>query len=69
MLNCMRKQTDAYKATGCYNMLCSGFVQTSRRVAIGVAISPISSYDGGQFDISVLIWKVRTYVRHIYCNL
>ncbi|TQD83178.1 hypothetical protein C1H46_031283 [Malus baccata] len=49
--------TDAYQATGCYNLLCSGFVQTNSRIAIGAAISPTSSYHGGQFDISLLIWK------------
>ncbi|CAK9173740.1 unnamed protein product [Ilex paraguariensis] len=49
--------TDAYQATGCYNLLCSGFVQTNNRVAIGAAISPTSSYNGGQFDISLLVWK------------
>lgn len=51
-------QSDAYQATGCYNLLCSGFVQTNNRIAIGAAISPTSSYAGGQFDISLLIWKV-----------
>ncbi|KAK1408694.1 hypothetical protein QVD17_40685 [Tagetes erecta] len=49
--------TDAYQATGCYNLLCSGFVQTNNKIAIGAAISPTSSYNGGQFDISLLIWK------------
>ncbi|KAG5059242.1 uncharacterized protein LOC114409661 [Glycine soja] len=49
--------SDAYQATGCYNLLCSGFVQTNNRIAIGAAISPTSSYAGGQFDISLLIWK------------
>ncbi|PSS26883.1 protein of unknown function DUF239 protein [Actinidia chinensis var. chinensis] len=49
--------SDAYQATGCYNLLCSGFVQTNNRIAIGAAISPMSSYRGGQFDISLLIWK------------
>ncbi|KAI3439537.1 uncharacterized protein J3R85_004639, partial [Psidium guajava] len=49
--------TDAYQATGCYNLLCSGFVQTNRRIAIGAAISPRSSYNGRQFDISVMVWK------------
>ncbi|KAL0297008.1 UNVERIFIED_CONTAM: hypothetical protein Sradi_6752900 [Sesamum radiatum] len=48
---------DAYQATGCYNLLCSGFVQTNNRIAIGAAISPTSSYNGGQFDISLLVWK------------
>ncbi|KAK9090365.1 hypothetical protein Sjap_023542 [Stephania japonica] len=49
--------TDAYQATGCYNLLCSGFVQTNNKVAIGAAISPTSGYGGRQFDISILVWK------------
>ncbi|KAJ3695648.1 hypothetical protein LUZ60_001025 [Juncus effusus] len=49
--------SDAYQATGCYNLLCSGFIQTNNRVAIGAAISPASSYKSAQFDISLLIWK------------
>ncbi|CAD6341251.1 unnamed protein product [Miscanthus lutarioriparius] len=49
--------TDAYQETGCYNLHCSGFVQTNNRIAIGAAISPTSVYNGRQFDISLLIWK------------
>ncbi|KAH6828044.1 carboxyl-terminal peptidase [Perilla frutescens var. hirtella] len=49
--------SDAYQATGCYNLLCSGFVQTNNKIAIGAAISPTSAYNGGQFDISLLVWK------------
>ncbi|XP_050225825.1 uncharacterized protein LOC126675258 [Mercurialis annua] len=49
--------SDSYQATGCYNLLCSGFVQTNSRIAIGAAISPISSFTGSQFDITILIWK------------
>ncbi|KAG1347030.1 Periplasmic nitrate reductase [Cocos nucifera] len=49
--------TDAYQTTGCYNLLCSGFIQTNNRIAIGAAISPTSTYNGGQFDISLLVWK------------
>lgn len=52
-------QTDAYQETGCYNLHCSGFVQTNNRIAIGAAISPTSVYNGRQFDISLLIWKVQ----------
>ncbi|XP_023514474.1 uncharacterized protein LOC111778730 [Cucurbita pepo subsp. pepo] len=48
---------DAYQATGCYNLLCPGFVQTNRRIAIGAAIAPTSSYNGAQFDISLLVRK------------
>ncbi|OAY30841.1 uncharacterized protein LOC110630900 [Manihot esculenta] len=49
--------TDAYQATGCYNLLCSGFVQTNNKIAIGAAISPRSSYNGRQFDIGLMVWK------------
>ncbi|XP_044959811.1 mucin-5AC-like isoform X2 [Hordeum vulgare subsp. vulgare] len=49
--------SDAYEATGCYNALCPGFVQTSSRVAIGAAISPVSSLAGEQYDMTLLIWK------------
>ncbi|KAG2693895.1 hypothetical protein I3843_08G111800 [Carya illinoinensis] len=49
--------SDSYQATGCYNLLCAGFVQTNSKIAIGAAISPVSSFLGNQFDISILIWK------------
>ncbi|KAK8957854.1 hypothetical protein KSP39_PZI000578 [Platanthera zijinensis] len=49
--------SDAYQVTGCYNLLCSGFVQTNNKISIGASISPISSYDATQFDITILIWK------------
>ncbi|KAM7273091.1 hypothetical protein ACFE04_027755 [Oxalis oulophora] len=49
--------TDAYQATGCYNLLCSGFVQTNTKIAIGAAISPRSTYNNKQFDIGVMVWK------------
>ncbi|CAL0306803.1 unnamed protein product [Lupinus luteus] len=49
--------TDAYQETGCYNLLCSGFIQTNSKIAIGAAISPTSSYNNRQFDIDVMIWK------------
>ncbi|KAL8517899.1 hypothetical protein ACS0TY_009277 [Phlomoides rotata] len=48
---------DSYQATGCYNLLCSGFVQTNSRIAIGAAISPVSSVGGNQYDVTILIWK------------
>ncbi|XP_045825617.1 uncharacterized protein LOC123917814 [Trifolium pratense] len=49
--------SDAYQATGCYNLLCSGFIQVSSNIAMGASISPISSYRDSQYDISILIWK------------
>ncbi|GMQ10029.1 hypothetical protein CsSME_00053192 [Camellia sinensis var. sinensis] len=49
--------SDAYQSTGCYNLLCSGFVQINNKIAIGAAISPRSSYSGTQFDIGITVWK------------
>ncbi|CAN8284542.1 unnamed protein product [Cochlearia groenlandica] len=49
--------SDAYQGTGCYNLLCSGFVQINREIAIGGSISPLSNYGTSQYDITILIWK------------
>lgn len=53
-------QSDAYQATGCYNLLCSGFIQTNSEIAMGASISPVSGYQNSQYDISILIWKVNS---------
>ncbi|XP_048229346.1 uncharacterized protein LOC8278921 isoform X2 [Ricinus communis] len=58
--------TDAYQATGCYNLLCSGFVQTNNKIAIGAAISPRSSFNGRQFDIGLMVWKVPTFYKALH---
>ncbi|WJX85638.1 hypothetical protein P8452_68058 [Trifolium repens] len=49
--------SDTYQATGCYNLLCAGFVQINSKIAIGASISPLSSYNAKQYDITILIWK------------
>ncbi|KAH0460777.1 hypothetical protein IEQ34_008352 [Dendrobium chrysotoxum] len=49
--------SDSYQATGCYNLLCSGFVQINNEIAVGSSISPISNYGGSQYDITILVWK------------
>ncbi|KAL0903656.1 hypothetical protein M5K25_028048 [Dendrobium thyrsiflorum] len=49
--------SDSYQATGCYNLLCSGFIQINNEIAMGASISPISDYRGSQYDISILVWK------------
>ncbi|KAL0376265.1 UNVERIFIED_CONTAM: hypothetical protein Scaly_0744100 [Sesamum calycinum] len=33
--------SDAYQATGCYNLLCSGFIQVNSEIAMGASISPV----------------------------
>ncbi|GFP90108.1 hypothetical protein PHJA_001154600 [Phtheirospermum japonicum] len=48
---------DAYRSTGCYNLLCSGFVQVNRRIVIGAAFSPVSSIGGNLSEITITVWK------------
>ncbi|MFS7916229.1 putative neprosin [Helianthus anomalus] len=49
--------SDAYQATGCYNLLCSGFIQINSNIAMGASISPVSAFRNSQYDISILVWK------------
>jgi len=51
-------QADAYKQTGYYNLRCPGFVQTSKTFVLGGALSPVSTYNGRQLAITLLIYKV-----------
>uniref|UniRef100_A0A0D3EZ89 Neprosin PEP catalytic domain-containing protein n=1 Tax=Oryza barthii TaxID=65489 RepID=A0A0D3EZ89_9ORYZ len=48
---------DAYDRTGCYNLACSGFIQTNPQVVIGGSISPVSIYGGPQYEYDYLVWK------------
>ncbi|KAL3507408.1 hypothetical protein ACH5RR_032790 [Cinchona calisaya] len=48
---------DGYKSTGCYNLQCSGFVQTNNVFTLGGTLSPLSTFHGSQFEIDALIWK------------
>ncbi|KAJ4843545.1 hypothetical protein Tsubulata_007961 [Turnera subulata] len=49
--------SDAYEATGCYNLLCTGFIQINNEIAMGASIFPLSAYRGSQYDITLLVWK------------
>ncbi|XP_050218736.1 uncharacterized protein LOC126669333 [Mercurialis annua] len=49
--------SDAYQVTGCYNLLCSGFIQINNQIAMGASIFPVSGYGKSQYDISLLVWK------------
>ncbi|KAL0844790.1 hypothetical protein Bca101_018036 [Brassica carinata] len=51
-------QNNAYK-TGCYNVRCPGFIQTSGNIVIGGAISQVSSFGSSQYEITVNVWKDR----------
>ncbi|CAN1168528.1 hypothetical protein LINPERPRIM_LOCUS19255 [Linum perenne] len=49
---------DGYYKTGCYNLQCPGFVQTSPRVVLGGRINgPISTYGGEQRIVTIQIIK------------
>jgi hypothetical protein len=47
---------DGYRNTGCYNLTCSAFVQTSSSFAPGMALSPISVSGGTQYQIELAYW-------------
>ncbi|KAK4253612.1 hypothetical protein QN277_010263 [Acacia crassicarpa] len=51
--------SDSYRDTGCYNLLCSGFVQLNAGVSVGATIWPLSFFGNtkSQFVIKILIWK------------
>ncbi|CAH8362751.1 unnamed protein product [Eruca vesicaria subsp. sativa] len=48
--------TDAYTKTGCINLLCSGFVQTSTKFALGATVEPVSILGGAQYFIAASIY-------------
>ncbi|KAI5442957.1 hypothetical protein KIW84_011843 [Lathyrus oleraceus] len=45
--------SDSYKTTGCFDLTCSGFVQTNNEFTLGGAITPISSDNGEQFELNI----------------
>ncbi|KAM3686408.1 hypothetical protein ACJW31_11G197100 [Castanea mollissima] len=49
--------TNANQTTGCYNLLCSGFVQTNDQIGLGGALAPLSNYAGSQYELNFLVWK------------
>jgi hypothetical protein len=55
-------QADGSHRTGCFDLTCPGFIQTSNEIALGAAIYPISIPGGLPYQIIICIYKVR----HIY---
>ncbi|KAK1264619.1 hypothetical protein QJS04_geneDACA010449 [Acorus gramineus] len=45
---------DRYAGSGCYNLMCLGFIQTSSEVALGASLSH-SVYEGDQVYIDVVV--------------
>lgn len=50
-----RWTVDGYQKTGCFNLVCPGFVQTSKKIALGAPVSPLSVRGGPQYQIGVRI--------------
>ncbi|XP_048446396.1 uncharacterized protein LOC108867771 [Pyrus x bretschneideri] len=48
---------DAYKSTGCFDLTCSGFVHTNKDLALGMALGPVSSEMGPQYQATFSISK------------
>ncbi|KAL5850536.1 hypothetical protein ACOSQ4_008549 [Xanthoceras sorbifolium] len=43
---------DSYKTTGCFDLTCSGFVQTGSQVALGASLEPYSDVLGTQIHVT-----------------
>ncbi|XP_010467932.1 PREDICTED: uncharacterized protein LOC104747921 [Camelina sativa] len=48
---------DGDNKTGCYNTVCPGFVQVSSKFALGTLAKPVSTYDGEQYILQVIIFQ------------
>ncbi|KAK1290147.1 hypothetical protein QJS10_CPB18g00866 [Acorus calamus] len=48
---------DGYQKTGCYNIMCSGFVQVSNHTMLGSFLQPLSSLGGQQYEIEVSVFR------------
>ncbi|XP_058073991.1 protein neprosin-like [Magnolia sinica] len=48
---------DGFNRTGCFNVLCPGFVQVSKNVVLGADITPLSTYNGTQYIIDLMVYK------------
>ncbi|KAI3897143.1 hypothetical protein MKW92_010363 [Papaver armeniacum] len=52
--------TDGYSRTGCFNLLCDGFVQTSSDFSLGCNFTEVSTFNGDQKDAKFGILKDRS---------
>ncbi|XP_026432130.1 uncharacterized protein LOC113329473 isoform X2 [Papaver somniferum] len=49
--------TDGYLSSGCYNLLCDGFVHTSTNISLGCNFTEVSTFNGDQKDATFSIRK------------
>ncbi|KAI3967562.1 hypothetical protein MKW92_009262 [Papaver armeniacum] len=48
---------DGHKKTGCFNMLCSGFVQIDRDISLGAVIGPLSIYGKQDYYLPFKVYR------------
>ncbi|XP_038976066.1 uncharacterized protein LOC120106998 [Phoenix dactylifera] len=49
--------SDSNDINSCWNLNCPGFIQVNKEIALGAVLEPISSYDGPQYQMTILVWK------------
>ncbi|KAI3881987.1 hypothetical protein MKW92_024277 [Papaver armeniacum] len=52
----VNRSADGSHTTGCFDLTCTGFVQTNHEVALGSPIEPVSSEFGPQYEIAIFIF-------------
>ncbi|RZC44823.1 hypothetical protein C5167_037766, partial [Papaver somniferum] len=50
-------QADGYMNSGCYNLLCNGFVHTTPNISLGCNFREVSTFNGNQKDATFGIHK------------
>ncbi|KAI3956827.1 hypothetical protein MKW92_030635 [Papaver armeniacum] len=50
---------DGYLRSGCYNLLCHGFVQTASNISLGCNFTEVSTFNGDQKDATFSIQKTK----------
>ncbi|KAG9440836.1 hypothetical protein H6P81_021001 [Aristolochia fimbriata] len=49
--------SDNYRKTGCFNLLCSGFVSVNQKIPLGFPMTPLSVRGGPQYSVGLDIYK------------
>ncbi|KAI3849395.1 hypothetical protein MKW92_036991 [Papaver armeniacum] len=51
---------DQFNSTGCYNIQCTGFVQTTSKVSLGSGFQNVSIFHGNQYAATFIIFKEKS---------
>ncbi|KAI3863753.1 hypothetical protein MKW98_031345 [Papaver atlanticum] len=52
--------TDHFNSTGCYNIQCRGFVQTTSKISLDFIFNNLSIFRGTQYSADFIMFKVKT---------